>query len=88
MPVPTHGGVRSPTAGPRRLPRTNSLLVSARLFLDLWLDCADLLVCMVAADKDFNQAIMAIERYDVPWDFGPLQFNTIKIVSSDPTGCT
>jgi hypothetical protein len=33
------------------------------------------------ADKRFNQAILAIERYDVEWDFGPLEFRDLKIVS-------
>ena len=39
------------------------------------------LCSLSAADKRFNQAVLAIERYDVEWDFGPLEFRDIKIVS-------
>ena len=42
---------------------------------------ADLCFPSSAADKRFNQAVLAIERYDVEWDFGPLEFRDIKIVS-------
>ncbi|KAG7528698.1 hypothetical protein FFLO_05993 [Filobasidium floriforme] len=33
-------------------------------------------------DKRFNQAILAIERYDVPWDFGPLEFRDLRITAT------
>jgi len=38
--------------------------------------------CDLAADKRFNQAVLAIERYGVEWDFGPLEFKDLKIVST------
>ncbi|KAK7744078.1 hypothetical protein SLS53_003596 [Cytospora paraplurivora] len=43
------------------------------------------------SDKDFNQAIFAIELYDVSWDFGALTFKDVTIVaegSSDSSWCT
>jgi hypothetical protein len=36
------------------------------------------------ADKTFNQALLAIEEYDVAWAFGPLVFKAIKIVRPSP----
>ena len=32
-------------------------------------------------DKEFDQVLFAIELFDVPWDFGPLIFHDIVIVS-------
>ncbi|KAJ9143350.1 hypothetical protein NKR23_g6514 [Pleurostoma richardsiae] len=43
------------------------------------------------AYKSFNQAIFAIELYDVTWDFGALEFKNVKIIaegSSDSSWCT
>ncbi|KAI1370649.1 hypothetical protein F4677DRAFT_346807 [Hypoxylon crocopeplum] len=34
------------------------------------------------ASKSFNQAIFAIELYDVSWDFGPLTFSNVVITST------
>ena len=36
---------------------------------------------VVPADKSFNQAIFSVELYNVTWDFGPLKFSDITIVS-------
>ncbi|OTA55677.1 hypothetical protein K449DRAFT_173050 [Hypoxylon sp. EC38] len=38
------------------------------------------------ASKSFNQAIFAIELYDVSWDFGQLAFSNVVIVSSRAAG--
>ncbi|EGO61476.1 hypothetical protein NEUTE1DRAFT_116120 [Neurospora tetrasperma FGSC 2508] len=37
------------------------------------------------AGKSFNQAIFAIELYDVAWNFGPLTFKNVKIVATGST---
>ncbi|KAI2621831.1 hypothetical protein GGR54DRAFT_83258 [Hypoxylon sp. NC1633] len=36
----------------------------------------------IAASKSFNQAIFAIELYDVNWDFGQLAFSNVVITST------
>ncbi|PSR82928.1 hypothetical protein BD289DRAFT_343061, partial [Coniella lustricola] len=40
------------------------------------------------ADKDWNQAIFAIELYDVAWDFGALTFEDVTIVAEGSTSST
>ncbi|KAK3328534.1 hypothetical protein B0T19DRAFT_356973 [Cercophora scortea] len=37
------------------------------------------------ANKSFNQAIFAIELYDVAWNFGPLTFKNVKIIAAGST---
>ncbi|KAI0172201.1 hypothetical protein GGR52DRAFT_573342 [Hypoxylon sp. FL1284] len=42
------------------------------------------------SSKSFNQALFAIELYDVSWDFGPLTFSNVVITStgsSDSSWC-
>ncbi|KAF2461436.1 hypothetical protein BDY21DRAFT_332130 [Lineolata rhizophorae] len=37
------------------------------------------------SNKTFNQALFAIELHDENWDFGPLEFSNIVIISSGPS---
>ncbi|KAH8896883.1 hypothetical protein GQ53DRAFT_803658 [Thozetella sp. PMI_491] len=40
------------------------------------------------ASKSFNEAVFAIELYDVAWDFGALTFKNVRIGSSSTSWCT